>query len=75
MPAFPKDSAIIIIRAATDGYFTEIYQWPESPPPVSFTPLLRDITPTTSFDDNRVELTKPELIAEFTNWVNNDFDQ
>jgi len=74
MAPFNKDSAIIVIRAAADGYFTEVYQWTGvSPPPIPYRDLANtDPAPTIL---NHVQSSKAELLAEFTAWLNGIFDQ
>ena len=71
--AFPKDSCIIEIHTAEDGYFLRVWKWPQSPPPVPYRDLDAGSVDTT-FRQDRVSTTKTELKGEFDTFIDSIFD-
>ncbi len=69
-----RDSAVLIIRATGDGYFVSVYQWGISPPPTDVGHRLGITNPLPSLRIDRIAMTKVELKAEFSNYVDTLFD-
>ena len=75
-----KDSAIIELLAAEDGYFVRAWKWPITPPPVgelapgSFPSSLDHTDPMPTFRTDRVSTTKAELKTELNAFIDSVFD-
>ena len=67
--ALQKDSVIIELLAAEDGYFVRAWRWDQSPPPLesgSFIAEMDRSDPAATFRTDRVSSTKTELKNERT---------
>ncbi len=77
--ALNKDSAVVILRSTSDGgYFVQAFMWPTSPPPIGTdlaTAIDRRDGNEATVRQDRIAVDKAELITEFTNFVNEVFDQ
>ena len=74
--AFPKDSIIIEIHAAADGYAYRAWLWNESPPPIPY----RNLNEARSTDGSSPQIQfaisndKLELKTELADIIDNFFD-
>lgn len=72
---YAKDSAIIILRAAEDGYMAYYYLWNVSPPPIPHDLQLAieqsDPGPT---HEDRISSDKTDLKIELSAFIDNFFD-
>lgn len=77
MAPYAKDSAILLLRAGEDGYFTSYYLFDQSPPPIN---LALDAIIQSSAGaaltarQDRVSANKTELKTELGLFVDNFFD-
>lgn len=74
--AFNKDSLIIELAAAADGYAWRAWRWDVSPPPVPW----RDMDQTMKSDGSppdhifKISADKTELKTELASIIDNNFD-
>jgi len=65
--AYMKDSAILEVRTAENGYSIELAQWDVSPPPGG--------APAPSLRMDFIAVDKADLKAKLNLWVDNYFNQ
>lgn len=69
MAAYDKDSAILEIGVADNGYFVRAWKWDISPPPVRHD--LDGAVPSHTFRIDHVSTNKTELKAAIASFVDN----